>query len=878
MPGRATSAPAPESPSEEEALLRDVSNRKVLKEELAKAKTKHGAARRALTKARKEDKGVVEARERVAKAKAKRDRIATKLDAANAELNEQARRASATTAAGKQARAGQAPTDKPKAHITPKQAKAAVANAATMSYGDEVKELQRIARPLGQAGRGFLNAEIRKAKSLERVVGEKEATERDVEAAQELRDMLARKPEKVATKKRAGLAKGLEEADKERAAEFEAEQSERAERIAAAPAKKIETAFLRRQEKQQAEVARLEKVVSSLPASPIKKGRQRELNEARIALDQMTPPTIPEPAEILTRQEPTEAEQEAENKRRALESLRKQRRDLLFDIRALIGPEKAAKPGTNTRAKIKAKLEILRGQRALAAGQIKALEKKVPVKVVKKMTLTDAARENANINDVSQDRKTDRTQEGAPTSEEEEAAIEQANEEFDEETGAPGEVTGDTLYKTPRKSMPAVVRAARIAARGMLDALAVTNPGAYQSLLGLAAALRGSRRLQGQSKLPPATLYLTKDKEGPTLRSLIRGVKEYQGKDVIDRLKSWAEGALYREPGDLFRIRPDRYARERRRDEGMLKDLNDGLAKNKLLTSEPGADPERAGALREQVRAVAAKSGSSMGDGALNTAAREIDNALVDTLEERSRDLGTKATAAKAPKVEPHTNVAKKQAEKKEPIDDKAKAEKLEEPKEGGPVIVAPIPDPEERDSAGGDDEGIERNRNVRRAQERALPTREPVTSAWMKAEGLNEDAATDEQYEAADRMLMAYNDDKHGFLLGDGTGFGKTRELLLAAIQIARKAGKPALYLVPNKTIAQQAYRDARALGLTVARGSISGGEIILHVASDKDITAIDKLNMDPDSLSAVFVDEAQKFQNPAAIGRRRFVDELFK
>ena len=61
-------------------------------------------------------------------------------------------------------------------------------------------------------------------------------------------------------------------------------------------------------------------------------------------------------------------------------------------------------------------------------------------------------------------------------------------------------------------------------------------------------------------------------------------------------------------------------------------------------------------------------------------------------------------------------------------------------------------------------------------------------------------------------------NPNSKGFLLADGTGVGKTRQMLVSAEEIAKKSGKPVLVVVPNKQIIEGSWtHDAEALGIQV-------------------------------------------------------------
>lgn len=58
-----------------------------------------------------------------------------------------------------------------------------------------------------------------------------------------------------------------------------------------------------------------------------------------------------------------------------------------------------------------------------------------------------------------------------------------------------------------------------------------------------------------------------------------------------------------------------------------------------------------------------------------------------------------------------------------------------------------------------------------------------------------------------------------NAFLLADATGFGKTRQLLVAAVEIAKRDGRPALIVLPNRNIIEGFGRQAAAMGMDVSK-----------------------------------------------------------
>lgn len=81
---------------------------------------------------------------------------------------------------------------------------------------------------------------------------------------------------------------------------------------------------------------------------------------------------------------------------------------------------------------------------------------------------------------------------------------------------------------------------------------------------------------------------------------------------------------------------------------------------------------------------------------------------------------------------------------------------------------------------------------------------------------------------------IETFDKGKKGFLLGDGTGIGKTREILVAAAEWKKRSGKPVLIVTQNKQIIEGSFTaDSKALGINLSEfdmhtyTDVSGGKI---------------------------------------------------
>ena len=123
-------------------------------------------------------------------------------------------------------------------------------------------------------------------------------------------------------------------------------------------------------------------------------------------------------------------------------------------------------------------------------------------------------------------------------------------------------------------------------------------------------------------------------------------------------------------------------------------------------------------------------------------------------------------------------------------------------------------------------------------------------------------DTLAPEQKLAVNMMVYAAATKQKGFLLGDGTGMGKTRALLATADFISKHSGgKPVLILTENRMILDGNFTvDARSMGLVSANGKLG------EMAGIKFGTYhnLSRGEFDGENYAAIFLDEAHKLRNP--------------
>lgn len=80
------------------------------------------------------------------------------------------------------------------------------------------------------------------------------------------------------------------------------------------------------------------------------------------------------------------------------------------------------------------------------------------------------------------------------------------------------------------------------------------------------------------------------------------------------------------------------------------------------------------------------------------------------------------------------------------------------------------------------------------------------------------EDKLTDQQKQGVNAITSAYKKGEKAFLLADGAGAGKTRQLLASGINLSKESGKETIIVTENKQIIDGSFtQDAKALGYTV-------------------------------------------------------------
>lgn len=115
-----------------------------------------------------------------------------------------------------------------------------------------------------------------------------------------------------------------------------------------------------------------------------------------------------------------------------------------------------------------------------------------------------------------------------------------------------------------------------------------------------------------------------------------------------------------------------------------------------------------------------------------------------------------------------------------------------------------------------------------------------------------------DDQQLGVNLALTRFADGGRAFLLADGTGVGKTRELLAIADQWANKSGKPSLIVTQNNQIIEGSFReDGNALGIrSNTRSSNNKIKIITYSALRSGIYSNGKWGV-------VLFDEAHNLKN---------------
>ena len=639
---------------------------------------------------------------------------------------------------------------------------------------------------------------------------------------------------------------------------------------ATAAAERLDRESLARIEAKQAQIAKVRTIWKNLP----KTGRPREerrlqlkklkaertaLREARAAQIAGVKPTVAP--------EVTEAAAEAEAVRRALGTLTHELRGLISQRDGLIKRLTGLPPAklSPTAKRLEAELNATRVRILTAQGRIHALEQ-MGMKAVLGEALNpyDAVQATTRLADPAPQRKPEnRRDEVAPEPD-------------------PAGLEPVALPAERKQRAPSLVREARTKARTILRGFESEHAGLYEGLVGQAAVVAASRILRGQARVPEMVSIRFRRVDPKTgkltwMRAKVRGAKlatdgvmSAEQKRALGFLPSdtpyifdgekggWVATNVYQEGGAT---RESADAREQARDVGAVADLNTLLATHGLLKGEPGM----ADALLDSE---GGDPSLPVGDALLNRKAALIDKALVDLLVQEARNRDKPPAAPIVREKAPHKYVAKPK-----------KAPNAEKPEPATIHPVKPESDAGGRELPARPPEGSGFERRVRVAGQGALPERRPVAALWLNSEraagrGLNEAQIHERQLEGVDRVVASHEAGHHGFLLADGTGFGKTREMLLSALMIASKTGKPAVILVPNPDTIQVFYKQATAMGIDVTPdGVVAGGKIVVQKYSGE----VGQLGLDPTGVSAIFVDEAQAFQNPAARKRRRYVEQLF-
>jgi hypothetical protein len=393
-----------------------------------------------------------------------------------------------------------------------------------------------------------------------------------------------------------------------------------------------------------------------------------------------------------------------------------------------------------------------------------------------------------------------------------------------------------------RRQMDRVRRRARAVAKATLQQFGVNHPEQHQALLeqGAVVGLPASKRHRGVRTVP-IPVKGEKGKRGITIHvpGLVPSTRTPTG---------W----MVHSSG---------------RDIGAVSTINTMLEYHGLLKADPSLDPETA--IDPEIRKILEKDQTSKDhDAKMLRAARTYNTALIDQLVEQAKKLGiTPATTLLTPPKEPSRAEPKTKAEP--------------EPR----VFIRPAEDTDGPAFPDLPPAGSQLERAVERAGPAPDQARKPVATAWLAARRaagnpLNEGEAGDlHQLETVDRLMAAYDaagDDKGSFLVADGTGFGKTRPLLMSAMMIAEKSGKTSHIFVANDDIAVEFIEQAKAMGIDgTPEGILSGGQIQIHVTSHPNPKS---LGIDMEDVGAVFVDEAQDFQNPGATGKQAYVKEIFR
>lgn len=121
-------------------------------------------------------------------------------------------------------------------------------------------------------------------------------------------------------------------------------------------------------------------------------------------------------------------------------------------------------------------------------------------------------------------------------------------------------------------------------------------------------------------------------------------------------------------------------------------------------------------------------------------------------------------------------------------------------------------------------------------------------------------------QYKAIDEhqryginmILSRFKSGKSAFLLGDGTGVGKSIQMLVSAIEMAKMTGKPSLIITQNAAIIKDNFIDKAQKQLL----QLFGGAYGVQYATYSDLSA-GKINAQAD-YGAIFLDEAHNVKNP--------------
>ena len=115
-------------------------------------------------------------------------------------------------------------------------------------------------------------------------------------------------------------------------------------------------------------------------------------------------------------------------------------------------------------------------------------------------------------------------------------------------------------------------------------------------------------------------------------------------------------------------------------------------------------------------------------------------------------------------------------------------------------------------------------------------------------------------QKQGVSAITNAYRSGRQGFLLADGAGFGKTRQLIASAYNMVKDGLNPTIITENKQIIAGSFVKDSEAMGLYVSKnpdGSILIDGSIRVVTK----TAYSSGKVDVDTSNSILVDESQNF-----------------